>query len=337
MVIATVGRRGNRYGRALMTSVSGASGLVTVNDTLSRAANGAINLNSGGTISIGTGGATGSLTTGILNNGLLIFDRATDYTYGLEISGSGAVTKRGVGSLTLSGSSGYSGATIVQAGTLDLTGSLGLTAMTVQSGATLAGSGSSLGPVSVLSGALITPGANSVASLTLGGLSFGGSTATSFLQIQGSLAGQYDQILAQSGGSTPLTWGDAGLLLRMSTTPTYAEGTLFNLFDGFSQYTGNLSGITLNAAGTDFAGLAFTFNASDGVWETGRNASFLGLEFDPATGVLSVVPEPSSLVLCFAGLGVAEILRQRRKRTRKRTRGHSIRIGSRPDSRESSA
>jgi len=310
----TVGNdRAGSTGSGVLT-VAGGSGLVTVNDTLSRASNGTINLNAGGTLSIGTGGATGALTSDIVNDGLLVFNRSTDYTYGSVISGSGSVTKRGAGALTLTGTSTYSSATTIEAGTLVLAGALGLTDMTVQSGATLAGVGSTLGGVTILSGGLITPGATAIATLTVGGLNLSGTSATSAMQIQGSLPGEYDQLLAQTGSATSLSWGDGRIQITMNTTPSYAEGTIFNLFDGFSQYTGNLTAITLNAAGTDFAGLTFAYNPSNGIWETGRNAGFLGLEFNTATGALLVVPEPSSLILCFTGLGVVGLLWHRLKR-----------------------
>ncbi|MCE9629532.1 MAG: autotransporter-associated beta strand repeat-containing protein [Planctomycetia bacterium] len=332
----TVGNdRAGSTGAGTLT-VSGSSGLVTVNDTLSRAANGAINLNAGGTLSIGTGGPTGSLTTGLVNNGLLIFNRSTNYTYGSVISGSGSFIKRGAAALTLTGTSTYSSTTTVEAGTLVLAGALGLTEMTVQSGATLAGGGSSLGGVSILDGGLITPGANTIATLTLGSLSLSGSGATSAMQITGSSLGGYDQILAQSGSSSSLSWGTSTIQISMSTTPSYDEGTLFYLYQGFSQYTGNLSGITLNAVGTDFAGLTFVDTLGNGIWQTGRNASNLGLKFDTTTGILAVVPEPSTLVLCFAGLGVVGFLRHRQRR-RAKAASQSMRIGSLPGCRDSSS
>ena len=96
-------------------------GLVSVAGTLSRGTFGTINLNSGGTLQIGTGSTTGVL--GVLtltNNGTLIFNRSDDSTYSGIISGTGAVTKQGGGTLTLAGNNSYTGDTRTATGTLAL-------------------------------------------------------------------------------------------------------------------------------------------------------------------------------------------------------------------------
>ena len=77
-------------------------GLVSVSGTLSQGTHGTINLNSGGTLQIGVGGTTGVLGVSTLaNNGTLIFNRSNASTYSGIISGTGAVTKQGGGTLTL--------------------------------------------------------------------------------------------------------------------------------------------------------------------------------------------------------------------------------------------
>jgi len=107
-------------GTGLLT-ISG-SGVVIVAGTLDRGTNGTIDLASGGTLQIGTGGTSGVLATNLTNNGLLVFDRSDDSTYGGVIDGSGLVTKRGTGTLTFSGSNGYGGGTLVASGTLAVAG-----------------------------------------------------------------------------------------------------------------------------------------------------------------------------------------------------------------------
>lgn len=310
---------GNAYpgssGSGTLT-VSGSSGFVSVDGTLTRAANGSINLNSGGTLSIGTGGATGALATDIANNGLLIFNRSTDYTYANVISGSGAVTKRGTATLTFTSTSSYVGATSIESGTFVLAGALGQTEMTVASGATLAGDGTTLGGVSISGGGTVTPGDQSIATLEVGGLTFSGSTATAVIQITGSGLGEYDQIVAADGSAAALEWGSGTLHLVMSGTPAYATNTLFQLFDGFASYTGNVSGIEFSAAGTDYAGLTFAETSTAGVWQTGWTSENQSLFFYASTGELVVVPEPSTLAMGAAGLVAFRLYRRRRNRGR---------------------
>ena len=77
---------------------------------------------SSGTLQIGNGGVAGTLGTGnVFNSSQLLFNRS-DATYGYTgvISGTGSVTKGGLGAVTLSGSNTYTGLTIVNTGTLTL-------------------------------------------------------------------------------------------------------------------------------------------------------------------------------------------------------------------------
>ncbi|WP_395741000.1 autotransporter-associated beta strand repeat-containing protein [Prosthecobacter sp.] len=102
---------------------------------------------SGGTLQIGDGGTTGSLSvsSALSNDGTLVFKRFDAMTQGTDfaglIRGSGAVTQAGSGTLTLNASNTYAGATSVKAGTLTVTSNeaLGTSAAgtTVSSGATL--------------------------------------------------------------------------------------------------------------------------------------------------------------------------------------------------------
>lgn len=77
-----------------------------------------------GTLSIGNGGTTGAISnsSNIDVTGTLNFNRSDNYTYTGVISGAGAITKQGAGTVTLSGNLTHSGLTTVNAGTLRLTG-----------------------------------------------------------------------------------------------------------------------------------------------------------------------------------------------------------------------
>ncbi|HAT7904314.1 TPA: autotransporter-associated beta strand repeat-containing protein, partial [Legionella pneumophila] len=56
---------------------------------------------SAGTLSIGSGGTTGSIVGNIIDNSALIFNRSDNLTYAGVISGSGTLTKQGSGVLSL--------------------------------------------------------------------------------------------------------------------------------------------------------------------------------------------------------------------------------------------
>ncbi|MBS0452586.1 MAG: autotransporter outer membrane beta-barrel domain-containing protein [Proteobacteria bacterium] len=74
---------------------------------------------SNGTLQLGSGGATGSITGNVsVDNGTLAFNRNNLYTFDGVISGSGSVSQAGTGTTVLSAANTYSGATTVAAGTL---------------------------------------------------------------------------------------------------------------------------------------------------------------------------------------------------------------------------
>jgi hypothetical protein len=190
----------------------------------------------------------------------------------------------------------------------------------------IGGSGTFNGAVIISSGTLAPGGVSfgggilddAVGRLTVASLSLG-SSATTVLAITGSTSDLYEQIIG-SGGSSALNYGGTLALTMSSDTTFYEEGTVFNLFTGFTgSPTGNLSAVTLNAVGTDYDGLTFQsfdsisadgqsfLNAKYGLvsgdWLSDFNSNSQALVFSQSTGTLTVVPEPSTIV--FAGIGIA--------------------------------
>ena len=294
-------------------------GLMSVGGTLSRGTFGTINLNAGGTLQIGVGttsgvllGGTGSLT----NNGTFVFNRSDALTYSGVLSGSGAVTKQGTGILGLAGANSYSGLTTIAAGTLALsgTGSIGtgglnlgstgspgvfdLSALTAGSYSlpssgnlagvgTLSGSGKSLAVLGSLA-----PG-NSAGTITVGsGLSLDlANSGTSLFEITNPAftAGTYDLL----NGDGSVVFG--GILNLAFSGGSYAEGTdVLQLFANTGGRSGNFSAV--NSTGLA-AGQSATFNS--------------------ATGLITVVPEPSTYAIsALATAGFASLMRWRKRRTR---------------------
>jgi len=277
-------------------------GLVTVGGTLSQGTFGTINLNSGGTLQIGVGSTTGVLgVTTLTNNGTLIFNRSDASTYSGFLSGSGAVTNQGAGLLTFGGGNSYSGLTTISGGTLALSGVgsigtgglnlgtsgspgvfdlLGLTAgsYSLPSSASLTGVGTLSGngkSLAVLGS--LAPG-NSAGTITVGtglslDLSQSGSSAFEITD-PAYTAGTYDLV----SGDGSVVFG--GILNLAFSGGSYADGT--NVLQIFAN-TGGRSGAF---SAVNFTGLA-----------AGQSATF-----NPTTGFITVVPEPSTCASLLAGL-----------------------------------
>ena len=292
-------------------------GLVTVGATLSRGTDGTINLNSGGTLQIGVGGTSGVLLGGtgsLVNNGTLIFNRSDASTYSGIISGTGAVTKQGAGTLTLDGNNSYTDGTMISGGVLALsgTGSIGtgglnlgttgtpgvfdLSALTggtyslpangnLAGAGTLSGSGKSLAVLGSLA-----PG-NSAGTITVGsGFSLNlSNSGSSVFEITSPAftAGTFDLV----NGDGSVVFG--GILNLAFSGGSYADGTdVLQIFAATGGRSGNFSAV--NATGLA-AGQSATFNS--------------------ATGFITVVPEPSTIALmASAGAGLAGMMRWRKRR-----------------------
>ncbi len=119
-------------GNSVALTVSGGTLRIDGNNSYT----GATTINTGATLRIGNGGATGSLSaaTTISNSGTLDFDRSGTLTVSQSISGAGGLEKHGTGTLVLTGSNSY-GTTLIDAGKLQIdnggtTGSLGSGAVT---------------------------------------------------------------------------------------------------------------------------------------------------------------------------------------------------------------
>lgn len=73
-----------------------------------------------GTLQLGAGAASGSVTGDIADNGTLAFDRSDTYVFGHQITGSGNVAQVGTGTTVFSTDQTYTGGTRIDAGTLQL-------------------------------------------------------------------------------------------------------------------------------------------------------------------------------------------------------------------------
>ncbi|RYF34585.1 MAG: autotransporter outer membrane beta-barrel domain-containing protein [Comamonadaceae bacterium] len=173
-------------------AVTGGTEILTGNNTYT----GTTIVGAGATLQLGAGGATGSVSGNIANNGSLVLNRSNAQTMAAAITGTGSLTQSGTGITTLTGASNFSGATNVNAGGLRVDGTLGTGAVNVAAGASLGGSGTIGGAVTVANagvlqltqGQTLTTGALTLNSTSTVNAALGapGST-TALAQVNGAL------------------------------------------------------------------------------------------------------------------------------------------------------
>jgi fibronectin-binding autotransporter adhesin len=244
---------------------------------------------SAGTLQIGNGGRLG--TGAVTNNGTLAVNSTADVALGNAIGGTGGVTKAGLGLLTLSGTSNYTGATTVSGGTLKLSGTL-TSPLTVNAGGILTGSGSTNAGITLNDGAIVLGGTSVV---TGNGVTANLTTSGVNVRIAGGIAGTAPHDVINYGAGTAPT------LANFSTAGYRAEAI-------FADDTVNKK-VTLtytaeakawNAAVTQWdTGTSATWTGGDTKFQTGDTVTFGDIPADTTVAVVGSVV-PSQLAVAHA-------------------------------------
>ncbi|MCV6821519.1 autotransporter-associated beta strand repeat-containing protein [Achromobacter ruhlandii] len=219
-----------------------------------------------GTLRIGDGGLTGSVTGNIRNNAALVFDRGNEVLHAGVISGVGTVTKQGAGTLTLTGNNTYTGLTSVDAGTLRIGGggTTGVVAGDIANQATLVfdrGDTATYAGVISGEGAMIKKGTNTL-------ILTGDNTYTGPTTIEGGA------LRIGNGGATGSLAGD----IANAGTLVFDRGNALT-------YTGVISGPgAVSKIGADAVNLAGA-NTYDGDTTVGAGT----LEFGRALGAANTL------------------------------------------------
>src|SRR5260370_23470679 len=94
-----------------------------------------------GTLQLGNGGTTGSITGNVIDNGILAFNRSDVVTFGGVISGTGSLQQNGTGTTVLDMDNTYTGTTTGNSGSLIVDGSIASAPTLVTAGGFVGGTG----------------------------------------------------------------------------------------------------------------------------------------------------------------------------------------------------
>ncbi|WP_371348862.1 autotransporter-associated beta strand repeat-containing protein [Ancylobacter sp. IITR112] len=206
---------------------------------------------SAGTLQIGDGGTAGSIVGDVVNNASLVFNRSDTYAFTGAITGSGAVTFTGGGTVLFSAP--YTGAVTVEDTVVQLVaGSSTASPFTLNDGGVLGGT-ASIGALNVNSGGTVAPG-YSPGTLTVNGpVSF---NAGSVYRVDVTVAGEHDLITA----SGPVTLSSEAGVEVVAAAGRYPSTSTITILSTSSTLTGTFGSVT-----SDFAFLApeLTYDAQN--------------------------------------------------------------------------
>ncbi|MDX3900374.1 MAG: autotransporter-associated beta strand repeat-containing protein [Sphingobium sp.] len=218
---------------------------------------------SAGTLQLGNGGTAGNVAGPIVDNATLAINRSDDFTLASTISGTGALVHTGTGRTVLTGANSYAGGTTVASGRLYIDGnqSAATGAAVAMSGTRLGGSGVIGGDVSILDGATLSPGPDSLApgTLTINGNLGLNPGSTLLYNITSTVVGGAGNDLTTVGGNLVLD----GTINVVDQSQTLGPG-VYRIFN----YAGTLTDNGLTIGGYTSDGTTITRPLSDFIVQT---------------------------------------------------------------------
>jgi len=207
-----------------------------------------------GTLQLGDGGNSGSLTGNITDNATLAVDRSDIFTLTESISGTGGFAQIGTGTTVLTAAQNYTGGTTVLAGTLQLGSGGGLPTdgnITVDGGLLdLAGYNQTIGALSG-TGGFIALGSDTLTTGAADSTIFAGAIFGSgaFIKVGSGVltltgANNYTGGTAISAGTLAL--GSGGSITGEVTFADAGSSTTLQLDSGANQLGGGIGGFALN-------------------------------------------------------------------------------------------